>query len=224
MKITCIVGGQNDPSNSETLARAFLEGAANAGAETRIALLREKNIDAFTLRNYETAWPVETDFREIQEAIEWCDGLVVASPIWNFGIPANLKNVIDRCGSFGLDSETRTVGQWGGKPFYLLFTGGAPHAAWTGLFRKTTSFVPTALQYFGGVHVGTHFEPRCMTAKGVFGLTVDKRPESLAAVRHKGTEFTSVVRQHAQTGELPFKLRAKRRLYQVGQYIQRKFL
>lgn len=223
MKIACIVGGQSDPSNSETLARAFLEGAAKNGAETRIVLLREKNIDAFTLRNYEAGWPVETDFREIQDAIEWCDGLLVATPVWNFGIPANLKNAIDRCGAFGLDAETRTVGQWGGKPFYLLFTGGAPHAAWTGLFRTTTSFVPTALQYFGGVHVGSHFEPRCMTAKGVFGLVVDKRPESLETLRTKGRAFATLVRFHAETRKLPFRLRAKRRFYQIGQYIQRKF-
>ncbi len=224
MKIACIVGGLNDPSNSETLARAFLEGAAKAGAETRLILLRGKTIEPFTLQNYEPGMRVEPDFKEIQDAIEWCDGFVMASPIWNFGIPANLKNVIDRCGTFGLDAETRTVGQWGGKPFYLLFTGGAPHAAWTGLFHKTTSFVPTALQYFGGVHVGSHFEPRCMTAKGVFGLVVDKRPESLAAVRTKGREFTLLVQQHAETGMLPFRLRAKRRYYQIGQYIQRKFL
>lgn len=224
MKIACIVGGLNNPSNSEVLARAFLEGAAKAGAETQIILLREKQIEPFTLQNYAPGWHVEPDFQEIQTAIESCDGFLVASPIWNFGIPANLKNVIDRCGTFGLDVETRTIGQWGGKPFYLLYTGGAPHPAWRGLFHKTTSFVPTALQYFGGVHAGTHFEGRCMTAKGVFGLVVDKRPESLANARSKGRAFAELVRQHADTGKLPLRLLAKRRFYQFGQYIQRKFL
>lgn len=224
MKIAAIVGGMNDPSNSEVLARAFLEGAAKAGAETQLITLRGKTIEPFTLGAYASAQPPEEDFRVVQAAIESADGLVVASPIWNFGIPANLKNVIDRCGTFGLDAETRTVGQWGGKPFYLIFTGGAPHAAWRGLFRKTTSSVPTALQYFGGVHAGSHFEGRCMTAKGVFGLVVDKRLESLAVVRAKGEQFAHLVQTHADTGKLPMRLRAKRKFYQVAQYIQRKFL
>lgn len=224
MKIACIVGGLNNPSNSETLARAFLEGATKAGAETQIILLRDKQIEPFTLQNYQPDWHVEPDFLEIQQAIESADGLLFASPIWNFGIPANFKNVIDRCGTFGLDAETRTVGQWGGKPFYLLYTGGAPHAAWRGLFHKTTSFVFTALQYFGGVHAGTHFEGRCMTAKGLFGLVVDKRPDSLSNVRNKGRTFAELVQYHAETGNLPLRLLMKRRFYQFGQYIQRKFL
>ncbi len=224
MNIVAIVGGMNNPSNSETLARAFMDGAGKTGATIETFTLRDKAIEPFTLERYSPAAVVEPDFKHLQTAIESADGLVIASPIWNFGIPANLKNFIDHCGAFGLDAETRTIGQWGEKPFYLIYTGGAPHAAWTGLFHKTTSSVPTALQYFGGVHAGTHFEPRCMTAKGVFGLVVDKRPESLAAVRTKGEAFARLVQHHADTGKLPFRLRAKRRFYQVGQYIQRKFL
>ncbi len=224
MRIVTIVGGTSDPSNSETLARAFNEGLKAAGAETEIITLRDKTIDPFTLRCYAPDFQPEEDFKAIQSAIERADGLVIASPVWNFGIPANLKNVIDRCGAFGLDRETRTKGQWKDKPFYLIFTGGAPAAAWTGLFRRTTSAVPVALQYFGGAQIGTHFEPRCMIDKGVFGHVVDKRPASLAAMKAKGESFARIVKSHAETGALPLTVTFMRKFYALGQWVQKKFL
>ena len=223
MKILAIVGGTNDPSNSEMLCDAFLEGARSGGADVEKILLRDMRIEHFAIRHYAPDVEHEEDFRRIQRAVESADGLVVASPIWNFGVPANLKNLIDRFGSFSLDAERRMRGQWKDTPFYLVFTGGSPSSAWTGLLRKTMSGIRIALQYFGGACIGTYFEPKCTPGKGRFELVVDQRPASLAAVRSKGAAFSRVVKTHAETGRLPWLVKAKRKFYKTAQKIQRKF-
>lgn len=225
MRILVLIAGTNDPSNSATLAASFAEGMRTVdGIAIETVLLKNLTIDHFSLRCYEPDFRPEEDFRTLQAKIEAADGLVFASPVWNFGIPGHFKNMIDRCGAFGLDAATRTSGQWKGKPFFLIFTGGAPMAAWTGLQKKTTSFVPTALKYFGGSHVGTHYEPRCMAGKGVFGLVVDKRPESLKAMREKGAAFAKLTKVYADTGKLPAKQSLMRGIYRLGQIIQKKFV
>lgn len=222
MNILIIVGGTSNPSNSEMLADEFAKGAEEGGAYVGKALLRDLTIDHFTIECYDAAYPQEKDFAELRTKIEAADGLVFASPIWNFGVPGNLKNFIDRCGSFALDHERRMKAKWNDKPFYLIFTGGSPMPAWTGLLRKTTSGIKIGLQYFGGAHAGTYFEPRCTPGKGRFGLVVDKRPDSLAAIRAKGKAFAGLVERHVKTGSLPFGIRFKREFYRLGQTIQRK--
>lgn len=222
MKIVVIVGGTSDPSNSETLADAFIAGAESAGAAVTKFTLRSLRIEQFTIACYDPDFQSEPDFEAIRDAVLAADGLVIASPVWNFGIPGNLKNLIDRFGSFSLDAERRMRGQWNDLPFYLLFTGGSPTAAWKGLLRRTTSSVPVSLQYYGGAHAGTYFEPRCTPGKGRFGMVVDARPASLAAVRSKGAWFAQLVGTHAENGVLPFGMRFMRRFYAIGQTIQRK--
>ena len=222
MKILVIVGGSSNPSNSELLADAFAEGARAEGAETDKVLLRDLRIDPFTIACYDPAFAEEPDFATLRTKMQAADGLVFAAPIWNFGIPGNLKNAIDRCGSFSLDAERRMRGQWNDKPFYLVFTGGSPTAAWRGLIHRTVSGVRVGLQYFGGAYAGTHFEPKCTPGKGRFELVVHERPASIAAVKEKGAAFARLVRRHSETGTLPWRITAARRFFKLGQKIQRK--
>ena len=124
-------------------------------------------------------------------------------------------------GSFALDA-TRSKGTLKGKPFYLIFTGGSPRAAWTGLMRKTTSFLPVALKYFGGTIAGTLYEGRCMKGRGVFGLVVDKRPDCMERAEKAGAQFAGVVREYATTGKLPLRQNVLYRVYRIGQALVKK--
>jgi|GEM_PF-4505301 len=54
-------------------------------------------------------------------------------------------------------------------------------------------------------------------------MVVDKRPDSLAAIRAKGTAFALLVQHHADNGSLPVMMRLKRRFYTLGQTVQRTF-
>ncbi len=223
MRILVIVGGTSEPSNSEMLADAFAQGARESGAEVEKILLRMLVIDHFTIACYDPAFQDEPDFAMLREKVQAADGLVFATPIWNFGIPGNLKNAIDRFGAFALDPERRMRGMWNDKPFFLLFTGGSPMAAWRGLLHRTISGVRIGLQYFGGAYGGTHFEPKCTPGKGKFELVVDKRPASIQTVRAKGVRFAALVRRRIETGTLPWHITLERKFFRFGQTIQRKF-
>ena len=229
--ILCLVAGTNTPSNSEYLADRFVEGmkAGCEGSEgskacdvTKIRL-RDLTITHFDLKHYMPSCSTEDDFCRLQDLVQKADGIVIATPVWNFSVPAHLKNVIDRIGAFALDEETRTRGLLKSTPMYFLFTGGAPVPVWKGLMRFTTSHLPEAFRYYGASIVGTHFEGKCMADRGTFGLVVDKRPRSIAKVRFKGKKFATFVRRFVETKRLPFSYVLARAIYKWGQRVVAKF-
>jgi multimeric flavodoxin WrbA len=208
MKITIIVGGNNDPSNSDFLANTFAEELKKQGVAVTKYRLKDMPLDHFSLKHYEMNTKMEKDYLTLENAVKESDGVVLANPIWNFSVPADTKNFLDRIGRFALD-ETHSVGTLKGKPFYLIFTGGAPTAAFPGLIRKTTSHIPQAIKYFGGALIGMHYEERCTKGRGVFGLVVDKRPKTLGKIRSTARRFASIVGRFSKTGRFPQKKRKK---------------
>ncbi|MDD4318718.1 MAG: NAD(P)H-dependent oxidoreductase [Candidatus Peribacteraceae bacterium] len=204
MKILALVAGMNEPSNSDTLADAFLAGIKQRMNDAIVEKIRLKavTLEQFSLKHYDPAAPVSDDFPGIEKRMKEVHGIVIASPVWNFSVPAHLKNLLDRMGSFAMD-ERKAKGALNGKPFYLLFTGGAPAAAWNGLLKRTTSHVGQSIRYFGGSVLGEHFEGRCTLGAGKFGLVLDKRPAALKAVAAKGAVFAKAVERYAATGNLP---------------------
>ena len=222
IKIFVLVAGTNEPSNSNMLADAFIQGIQQLKSTTiHKRRLQDLHIEHFSLDFYDPQCSQEEDFCALQALVQEADGLVFATPIWNFGVPAHLKNFLDRMGSFALD-ETRSRGTLQGKPFYLIFTGGAPAPAWLGLMKKTTSFVAESLQYFGASYIGNHYEPKCTTGKGKFGLVVDERPDSIASLRKQGFAFARTVQEYATTGKAPVQKRLKSKMMQLGQSLLKK--
>lgn len=220
MNILVLVAGTNEPSNSNVLADAFIEGV-NSVAETAVTKIRLKDfpLPHFTVDCYDGRCERIPEYMRLRELIQGADGVLIATPIWNFSVPAHLKNAIDWMGCFALDHATKSQGMLGSKPFYFIFTGGAPMAAWKGLMRFTTISVPEGIRYFGGTIAGKYFEGKCMQGRGKFGLVVDTRPESLAAVRLRGTRFAQFVKRFKETGNLPLSKRIIERLYKWGQRI-----
>ena len=220
--ILVIVAGTNEPSNSNMLADAFIQGIQHEKEiEVQKRRLKDMHMHQFTLDFYEPQCHQEEDFCSLQHLMETSQGFVIATPVWNFGVPGHLKNFIDRMGSFAL-AEDRSTGTLHGKPFYLLFTGGAPFPAWKGLMEKTTSFVPEALKYFGASYIGHHFEGKCTKGRGKFGLVVDERPESLASVREQGHTFATIVQEYERTGKAPLKHRARNTIMKWGEALLKK--
>lgn len=232
MRILVLVAGTNTPSNCDVLADVFIEGMKEAsegrgGGDVREVTvtkmrLKDLEIEHFDLRYYQPHCETEDDFCRLQELVENADGIVIATPIWNFSVPAHLKNVIDRIGAFALDAETRSRGLLPRTPMYFIFTGGAPVPAWKGLMRFTTSHVREAFRYYGASIIGVHFEGKCMVSHGKFGLVVDKRPESLRKVRGKGRKFAKIVRTFVTTKKLPLYYHLARTLHTWGQRIAAK--
>lgn len=221
MRILVLVAGTNEPSNSNVLADAMIEGIRETFPESTIDKVRLKDVEIlqFNLSCYGSACPVD-GMTKVQSLLLSADGVIIASPVWNFGVPAHLKNFIDRMGAFALDA-THSVGTLHGKPFFLIYTAGAPKTAWP-LFRRTLSSVSIAIQYFGGSVLGTFFEGGCTLGRGVFGLVVDKRPERLQAMKEKGAEFAKHVSVFKETGILPLKYRLIKKFVRFSQLVKRR--
>ena len=222
MHILILVAGTNHPSNSEVLARSFIEGIGEFAptSTTNIIRLDKLKIDHFTIAHYEVDTDQGGDFNLIKDEILKADGVVIASPIWNFGVPAHLKNLVDRIGAFALD-ETHSVGTLKGKPFYFIYTGGMPATGWP-LLKRTTSFMDFGLQYFGATIIGRHFEGHCTAGKGIFKEVVSDRPESLKTAKEKGKKFAEVVEIFATEGTLPMKQSIAKWVFEVGGKMKKK--
>ncbi len=203
MNIVVLVAGMNDPSNCELLADKYIEGIkTHDGAEVHKFLVRAIPLPHFTVPDYESDANASKEFRDVRELIKAADGVVIATPVWNFSVPAHLKNFIDWMGTFGLDAQTHSKGQFKAKPFALIHTGGAPMIAWKALMYLTTLHLPEAIKYYGGTVVLRHFEPKCVEGKGKFGLVVDKRPAALETMKRKGEQFGKTAKHYHEQGKL----------------------
>ncbi len=225
IRICCIVAGTNEPSNCAMLAEYFLHGleAALPGCQVTLLRLRDMSLEHFSLKHYDASTPKESDFLKLEEAVTHAHGLVIATPVWNFSVPAHLKNAIDRMGSFALDAERRSHGTLKNLPSYIIYTGGTPMSMWLTLIRRTVSSLPEALKYFGSAVVGRHFEPRCTMGSGKFGVVVDKRPASLKAVEAKGKGFATIIERYANDGSIPFWYTAEMAVRRLGANIIKAF-
>jgi multimeric flavodoxin WrbA len=219
LKIAVIVAGTNEPSNSNMLADAFIEGMRKVGGvEVEKVRLKDKAIDHFTLQNYHPGYQSKDDFPPIEKLLKEACAVVFATPVWNFSVPAHLKNLIDRMGAFALDEATHSKGQFKARPFAILYTGGAPMIAWKALMYLTTLHMTEAIKYYGGTVVYRHFEPKSLPGRGQFGLVMDKRPAALELMRRKGERFAKLAEHYGKTGSLPLRNRI---IYQFFTFLYR---
>jgi multimeric flavodoxin WrbA len=96
-----VVGLSGSPragGNSDTLLSAFLEGARTAGAETDTIHVRDLEVAGCLecLRCREGACPQPDDAPATLGRLSTADAVIVASPVFFCGVPAQLKALIDR--------------------------------------------------------------------------------------------------------------------------------
>ena len=99
MKVLGILGSPRRGGNSEILLKAFLEGAAGAGAEVEEINLRDFKISP-CLEIYhcfkDGTCPIKDDMREIYDKLLEADVVALASPVFFYGVTAQAKAMIDR--------------------------------------------------------------------------------------------------------------------------------
>ena len=99
-KILVICASYRMYSNSEILAAAFTEGAEGAGHEVKKCRLREMTIRPCKACDlcYKNGRPciIEDDMDKLYDLIAEADIIAMASPLYYYGFPAQLKAVIDR--------------------------------------------------------------------------------------------------------------------------------
>jgi len=99
MKFLGILGSPRRGGNSETLLKAFLEGAAGAGAEVEEIFLREKKISP-CMEIYhcfkDGTCPIKDDMLGFYDKLLAADVVALASPIFFYNVSAQAKAMIDR--------------------------------------------------------------------------------------------------------------------------------
>ena len=103
MKVIGISGSPRRGGNTETLLREVLRGAEEAGAEPRLFILSRMNIAPCRHCDgclAEGVCVVKDDMGLIYPEIESLDVLVLASPIFFYGVTAQAKAMIDRFQAF----------------------------------------------------------------------------------------------------------------------------
>lgn len=103
MKVVGISGSPRRGGNTETLLKEVLRGAEEAGAEIRLFILSQMNIAPCRHCDgclAEGECVVKDDMWLIYPEIESLDALVLASPIFFYGVTAQTKAMIDRCQAF----------------------------------------------------------------------------------------------------------------------------
>lgn len=99
-KVLVICASYRLYSNSEILAAAFKEGAESAGHEVKKFSLRNMLVRPCRACDlcYSNGRPcvIEDDMDQLYDLIAEAEVIVMASPLYYFGFPAQLKAIIDR--------------------------------------------------------------------------------------------------------------------------------
>jgi multimeric flavodoxin WrbA len=99
MKVLGIFGSPRREGNSDTLMKAFLQGAAAAGAEVEEVFLRQLKISP-CLEIYhcfkDGTCPIKDDMRGLYDKLSAADVVALASPVFFYSLSAQAKAMIDR--------------------------------------------------------------------------------------------------------------------------------
>lgn len=94
-RILILNGNPKSESLCAGLALAYGSAAA-ARHEVRQLNLSELQFETDLPAGYEQNQPLEPDLLAFQQALLWCQHLVVVAPVWWGALPARLKGLIDR--------------------------------------------------------------------------------------------------------------------------------
>lgn len=188
---TTIIALSCSPSrgrNSDSMLDAFIRGAQGVpGITVQKVYLSDVPIDTYTFENSVGPQPHETAFAQLAAQIQAAQGLVIATPTYNFSVPAHLKNFIDRMRFFALDMGKRNqfnqpVGKLGFLRTYFLVSGGTPRWAQKFLFFAFPPFWLRGVFLYCGAHVlGAYYTGNVAAFKDARELaTCEKRGKQFA--------------------------------------------
>jgi NAD(P)H-dependent FMN reductase len=150
--------------NSDSMLDSFVEGASkNSNIEIEKVYLDDIKINYYKHENSKGAEFDEPEFAKLTEKIKQADGLIIATPTYNFAVPAHLKNFIDRIRFIALDLGRS---DWLGQPkgllnnlsCYFLVSGGTPHYAQKILFFAFPPFwLRGVFLYYGAKVFGAYY-------------------------------------------------------------------
>ena len=110
MKVLGIVGSPRKNGNTEILVKEALDSARNLGAEIEIINISDLNItpcDGCESCDTTGKCKIEDDMQDIYIKLLQSDGIILGSPVYYWGVTAQIKAVIDRTFLFRKDRQLR---------------------------------------------------------------------------------------------------------------------
>jgi multimeric flavodoxin WrbA len=191
MKVLGIAGSPRRGGNTDTLLARFMEGAAGKGAEVKVLVACDLNIqgclhcDACLTRGQ---CKVQDDMQMVYHEMEAADGIVLASPLQFLSVSAQLKALIDRCQSLWARKyilKVPPLGDQRERQGFFISVGGrktVPNLFDAELATIKILFKTLDLTYTGDILV------RGIDAMG----DILKHPESLEEAFVAGRKFASL--------------------------------
>jgi multimeric flavodoxin WrbA len=110
MKVLGIVGSPRKGGNTEILVREALTAAKEAGAETEIVLVADKNIagcDGCSSCRQTGVCHIKDDMQSLYQQLEAADGVIFGTPVYFNNVTAQAKAIIDRTFLFRPDRRLK---------------------------------------------------------------------------------------------------------------------
>lgn len=169
-RIFVLNGHPAETSLNGSLADAYVGSARKAGHDVRVMQLHDIDFDLdFENGNYESYKPLEPELEALLENIEWCEHMVLTTPMWWGGLPAKLKGLFDRAFVPGRTFNTRETTMLGlpkpmlsGRSGHIYVTSDTPgwffrikygNALFNQLRKQIFEFVgikPARITHFSG--------------------------------------------------------------------------
>ncbi|MCB9805569.1 NAD(P)H-dependent oxidoreductase [Candidatus Nomurabacteria bacterium] len=162
MKVITLSCSPSRKRNSDTMLDNFISGMREYSKDLEIEkiYLEDVPIKLYRFENRLGPESNESAFRNLTDKIMGADGLVIATPTYNFGVPAHLKNFIDRIRFFALDFDNQTIlnqpkGMLDYLKTYYIVSGGTPSWAQKILFFAFPPFwLRSVFLYYGADCMG----------------------------------------------------------------------
>ena len=193
MKIVALIGSPEKNGNSEMLLKYFLEGVSESSKDIKISTFDLKDFDFdFYCHACKTPLSYESKFKDLMKGIEEAQGLIIATPTYNFSVPAKLKNLIDRMGFMALDYQNlnkfkQPSGKLGYLKTYFIVTGGTPSWMKKILFPLFPAFWLQVVFWYYGAKRGGSFYAGGLT----FSNPAKNHPKLLSKCKKLGKKFIS---------------------------------
>lgn len=152
-KILLIDANPSKFSYTACLSEEYEINATENGHEVKTLVLRDMKFDPILHFGYNRKQELEEDLVKAQEYLDWCEHLVIISPVWWYSCPALLKGFLDRtllpdfAFNVQLNPKRKLNKMLSGKSATLIYTYGGPRNN----MGKYFSGDPFALQLKHGV-------------------------------------------------------------------------
>ena len=189
--ILCLAGSPEKSGNSDTLLDAFIQWMEQEwGVHVHKEYLYDIPMKPYSYENRIPTQDAEKEFWDLMDRFQKIDGLIIATPTYNFWVPAVLKNFIDRIGYVSLDYKNLN---WMKQPTgllwhlrtYFIVTGGTPSL----LERCMFPFFPKTLLSLQFAYYGVRKMWGSYTGKLTFSSPAKDNPDLLKKYQNKWQSY-----------------------------------